>query len=86
MVDLLELAQSIRVEVPLASEQVELSQERRGLIRQQLAPDLGGLDVAPQTDTTSVTSGISSRRRPSMPIFSVAVEDGQPLHEPCMCR
>lgn len=86
MVDLLELAQGIRVEVPLAREQVQLAQERRGLVRQQLAPDLRGLDVAPQTDTTSVTSGMSSRRRPSMPIFSVAVEDGHPAHEPCMCR
>lgn len=84
MVDLLELAQGIRVEVPLAREQVQLTQERRGLVRQQLAPDLGSLDVAPQTDTTSDTSGISSRSRPSMPIFSVAVEDGQPLHEPCI--
>lgn len=86
MVDLLELAQGIRVEVSLAREQVQLAQERRGLVRQELAPDLGGLDVAPQTDTTSVTSGMASRSRPSMPIFSVAVEDGQPLHEPCMCR
>jgi hypothetical protein len=86
VVDLLELAQGIRVEVPLAREQVQLTQERRGLIRQQLAPDLGSLDVAPQTDTTSTTSGITSRSRPSMPIFSVAVEDGQPAHEPCMCR
>jgi hypothetical protein len=86
VVDLLELAQSIRVEVPLAREQVQLTQERRGLIRQQLAPDLRGFDVAPQTDTTSTTSGITSRSRLSMPIFSVAVEDGQPAHEPCMCR
>lgn len=86
MVDLLELAQGIRVEVPLAREQVQLAQERRGLVRQQLAPDLGGFDVASQTDTTSVTSGMSSRSRPSMPIFKVAVEDGQPAHEPCMCR
>ena len=86
MVDLLELAQGIRVEVPLAREQVQLAQERRGLVRQQLAPDLGGFDVAPQTDTTSVTSGISSLSRLSMPIFSVAVEDGHPLHEPCIFR
>ena len=86
MVDLLELAQRIRVEVPLAREQVQLSQQRRGLVRQQLSPDLRGLDVAPQTDTTSTTSGITSRRRLSMPIFSVAVDDGQPLHEPFMCR
>lgn len=86
MVDLLELAQRIRVEVPLAREQVQLSQQRRGLVRQQLAPDLRGFDIAPQTDTTSTTSGITSRRRLSMPIFSVAVDDGQPLHEPFMCR
>ena len=34
--------------------------------------------------TTPWTSGISSRRRVSMPCLSVAVELGQPLHDPCM--
>ena len=86
MVDLLELAQRVRVEVPLAREQVQLAQERLGLVRKQLLADLRRLDVASQTDTTSVTSGIISRSRPSMPIFSVAVDDGQPAHEPFMCR
>lgn len=34
--------------------------------------------------TTSVTSGTMRLSIPSMPDFSVTVEDGQPLHEPCM--
>jgi len=86
VVDLLELAQAVRVEVPLPGEQVQLAQELRGLIREELLADAGRLDLPPQTDTTSRTSGKSSRRRPSMPIFSVAVEDGQPAQEPCMWR
>jgi hypothetical protein len=86
VVDLLELAQGVRVEVPLAREQVQLAQELLGLVRQQLPPDLLAFDLPPQTDTTSVTSGTSSRRRDSMPIFKVAVDEGQPAHEPFMCR
>ena len=86
MVDLLELAQSVRVEVPLAREQVQLTQELLGLVRQQLLADLLSFDLTSQTDTTSLTSGMSSRRRDSIPIFSVAVDEGQPLHAPFMCR
>ena len=86
MVDLLELAQGIRVEVALAREQVQLAQQLLGLVRQQLPPDLLAFDLSPQTDTTSLTSGTSSRRRDSIPIFSVAVDEGQPLHAPFMCR
>ncbi len=86
MVDLLELAQGVRVEVPLSREQVQLTQELLGLIRQQLPPDLLAFDLPPQTDTTSVTSGMSSRRRDSIPIFKVAVEEGQPEQAPFMCR
>lgn len=86
MVDLFELAQGIRVEVPLAREQMQLTQELLGLVRQQLAPDLLTFDLPPQTDTTSETSGMSSRRRDSMPIFKVAVDEGQPAHAPRMCR
>ncbi|WP_256433652.1 MULTISPECIES: hypothetical protein [unclassified Myxococcus] len=40
MVDLLELAQRIRVEVTLAREQVQLTQKRLRLVRQELPPDL----------------------------------------------
>src|SRR5690606_9979615 len=39
----------------------------------------------PQIWTTSTTSGISSRRRLSIPIFRVAVEEGHEEHEPFMC-
>ena len=35
-----------------------------------------------QTGRTSLTSGMKWRSRFSMPCFSVAVEDGQPEHEP----
>ena len=86
MVDLLELAQRVRVEVALAREQVQLAQQLPGLVRQELALDLGAFDLPPQTDTTSETSGTSSRSRVSMPIFKVAVEEGQPAQEPFMCR
>ena len=86
MVDLLELAQRVRVEVALTREQVQLAQQLLGLVRQQLAPDLLTFDLAPQTDTTSLTSGMSSRSRDSTPIFKVAVDEGQPAHEPFMCR
>ena len=86
MVDLLELAQRVGVEVALAREQVQLTQQLPGLVWQQLALDLGAFDLASQTDTTSVTSGMSSRSRVSMPIFKVAVDEGQPAHEPFMCR
>lgn len=84
MVDLLELAQGVRVEVPLPREQVQLAQELRGLLREQLATDVRGLDLASQMATTSLSSGMDSRSRPSMPIFRVMVEDGQPLHAPRM--
>ena len=40
----------------------------------------------PQTASTSRTSGRKWRRRFWMPCFSVAVEDGQPAHEPFMLR
>jgi hypothetical protein len=86
VVDLLELAQRVGVEVALTREQVQLTQELPGLVRQELALDLGAFDLASQTDTTSVTSGMSSRSRVSMPIFKVAVDEGQPAHEPFMCR
>jgi hypothetical protein len=86
VVHLLELAQRVRVEVPLAREQVQLTQERGALVRQQLLADCLALDLAPQTATTSSTSGMSSRSRPSMPIFRVAVLEGQPLQLPFMCR
>jgi hypothetical protein len=86
VVDLFELAQRVGVEVALAREQVQLAQELPGLVRQQLALDLAAFDLAPQTDTTSETSGTSSRSRVSMPIFKVAVDEGQPAHEPFMCR
>ena len=39
-----------------------------------------------QTGRTSVTSGMKCRKRFSMPCFSVAVELGQPEHEPFMLR
>ncbi len=86
MVHLLELAQRVRVEVALAGKQVQLAQERRGLLRQKLVADPLSLDLAPQSETTSLTSGMTSRRRVSIPIFSVAVDDGQPLQEPFMFR
>lgn len=86
MVDLLELAQRVRVEVALAREQVQLAQQLPGLLRQELPPYLPAFDLSPQTDTTSVTSGTSSRSRVSIPIFKVAVDEGQPAHEPRMCR
>ena len=37
----------------------------------------------PISDTTSVTSGTILLSIPSIPAFSVTVEEGQPLHEPC---
>ena len=86
VVDLLELAQRVRVEVALAREQVQLPQELLGLVGQELPPHLLAFDLPPQTDTTSVTSGTSSRRRVSIPIFRVAVDEGQPEQAPFMCR
>src|SRR5215467_12682690 len=84
MVDLLQLPQGVGVEVSGPGEQ------------EKLAPDLGRFDLASQgsragrarrqTGTTSTTSGISSRKRFSIPILSVIVEEGQPEHEPRMCR
>jgi len=86
VVHLLQLAQRVRVEVALAGQQVELLQEPLGLLGKQLAADELPFDLAPQTATTSVSSGMDSRSRLSIPIFSVAVDDGHPLHEPFMCR
>jgi len=85
MVDLLELAQRVRVELPLPREQVKLLEQPLGLMGQQLPADVLRLDLPPQSETTSTSSGIASRSRLSIPIFSVMVEDGQPLHEPFMC-
>ena len=86
MVDLLQFPQSVGVEVAVAGEQVKLLQEGRALLGKQLPPHLRRFDLPPQTGMTSTTSGTASRRRFSMPIFSVMVELGQPLQEPRMCR
>ena len=86
MVDLLQLAQRIRVQIAAAGEQVQLAQKLGRLIGEQLAADVGSFDLSPQTGTTSSTSGIDARRRSSMPIFSVISEEGQPLQDPRMCR
>ena len=86
MIDLFELAQCVRVELAVSSQQVQLAQELRGLLRQKLAMDVGSLDLPSQTGTTSLTWGMVSRSRCSIPILSVISEEGQPLHEPRMCR
>ena len=86
VVDLLQLPQRIGVEVAVAGEQVKLLQQLGALLGEQLPPHLWCFDLPPQTGMTSTTSGTASRRRFSMPIFSVMVELGQPLQEPCMCR
>ena len=74
------------VEVAVAGEEVELLKQRWALLGEELPPHVRGFDLPPQTDMTSTTSGTVSRRRFSMPIFSVMVELGQPLHEPRMWR
>ena len=86
MVDLLELPERVGIEVAVARQKVQLAQELRRLVREELATDRLAFDLASQTETTSTTSGTSSRSRDSMPIFSVIVEEGQPEQEPCMVR
>jgi hypothetical protein len=88
VVDLLELAQGVGVEVSGAGEQVQLAEELLALPGEQLAADLLLLDLLPrlQSATTSLTSGIASFRRDSIPIFRVIVDDGQPLQLPFMFR
>jgi hypothetical protein len=86
MVDLLQLAERVGVEVTVAGEEVQLLEEGRALLGEQLPPDILRFDLSPQTAITSTTSGTVSRRRFSMPIFRVIVELGQPLHEPRMWR
>jgi hypothetical protein len=83
---LLQLPQRVGVEVAVAGEEVQLLEKRRALLGEELPPDVGRFDLPPQTGMTSTTSGTLSRRRFSMPIFSVMVELGQPLQEPRMCR
>ena len=90
VVHLLELAQRVRVEVALAREQVQLPQQLRATGPAAApagpAPPLTCFDGRSDATTTSITSGIDLAQAVSMPIFSVAVDDGQPAHEPCMCR
>jgi len=86
VVDLLQLAESVGIEVPVAGEEVQFSKQRRALVREKLPPDVRRFDLPSQTGITSTTSGTVSRRRFSMPIFRVMVELGQPLHEPRMWR
>ena len=86
MVHLLQLAQRVRVEVPLAGEQVQLLEQGLALLGEELLADLVAFDLPPQTETTSRTSGTSSFNRDSIPIFRVMVDDGQPEQEPFICR
>ncbi len=82
MVYLLELAQRIRIEIAVAGEQVQLTKKLGRLVGEQLAANIRRFDFSPQTETTSLTSGMASRSRSSIPIFRVISDEGQPLQDP----